>query len=134
MPRRKLAARVPRDEVLAGVRDAANWTGSVPPKFTLASVNSGKLAYAPEPPADPYAGFEARIVPENITMLAKTAAQVTGGNSWNERSIVMKKGETLSAILRDLGAIPEEIKAIAAAPRPPGRGGKVQERHKIRVR
>ena len=65
---------MPLDEVLSKVRDAANWTGSVPPKFTLASVNPGKLAYAsPDAPVDPYAGFEARIVPENITMLPKTA-------------------------------------------------------------
>jgi hypothetical protein len=29
-------------------------------------------------PVDPYAGFEARIVPKNVTMLAKTAPQATG--------------------------------------------------------
>jgi murein DD-endopeptidase MepM/ murein hydrolase activator NlpD len=134
MPRLRLAALVQLDDVLSRVRDAANYTGAVPPKFALASINPGKLAYAsPEAPADPYAGFEARIVPENITMLAKTAAQVTGGNSWNERSIVMKKGETLSAILRDLGAIPEEIKAIAAVLGPRGRDGNLKEGQKIRV-
>ena len=82
MPRLKLAAAVPLDDVLSKVRDAANYTGSVPPKFALASINPGKLAYAsPDAPVDPYAGFEARIVPENITMLAKTAPQATGGNS-----------------------------------------------------
>ena len=43
------------------------------------------LAYAAEGTPDPYAGFEARIVPENITLLPKTASQVTGGNAWNER-------------------------------------------------
>ena len=134
MPRLRLAALVPLDDVLGKVRDAANYTGTVPPKFALASINPGKLAYAsPEAPADPYAGFEARIVPENITMLAKTASQVTGGNSWNERSIVMKKGETLGAILRDLGATPDEIKAIAAVLGPRGRDGNLKEGQKIRV-
>jgi murein DD-endopeptidase MepM/ murein hydrolase activator NlpD len=134
MPRLKLAALVPLDDVLSKVRDAANYTGSVPPKFALASINPGRLAYAsPDAPVDPYAGFEARIVPENITMLAKTAPQATGGNAWNERSLVMKKGETLSAILRDLGATPEEIKAIAAVLGPRGRDGNLKEGQKIRV-
>jgi murein DD-endopeptidase MepM/ murein hydrolase activator NlpD len=134
MPRLKLAALVQFDDVLSKVRDAANYTGSVPPKFALASINPGRLAYAsPDAPVDPYAGFEARIVPENITMLAKTAPQATGGNTWNERSLVMKKGETLSAILRDLGATPEEIKAIAAVLGPRGRDGNLKEGQKIRV-
>jgi hypothetical protein len=74
-----------------------------------------------------------RVVPENITMMAKTAPQVTGGLAWNERSIVMKKGETLSAILRDLGATPEEIKAITAVLGPRGRDGNLKEGQKIRV-
>ena len=35
---------------------------------------------------NPYAGFETRIAPENITLLPKTTAQTTGGNPWNERT------------------------------------------------
>jgi murein DD-endopeptidase MepM/ murein hydrolase activator NlpD len=142
MPRLKLAALVPLDEVMARVRDAANWTGSVPAKFTLASVNPGRLAYAPEPgggaagaasAADPYVGFEARIVPENITLLAKTAVQATGGNGSNERTIVIKKGDTLASILRDLGATPEEVKAIAAMFGQRGRDGNLKDGQKLRV-
>ena len=54
------------------------------------------LAYAPaEGTPDPYAGFEARIVPENITLLPKTANQTTGGNSWNERAVMVKKGDNI---------------------------------------
>ena len=45
----------------------------------------------------------------------------------------MKKGETLSAILRDLGATPEEIKAIVAVLGPRGRDGALKEGQKIRV-
>jgi murein DD-endopeptidase MepM/ murein hydrolase activator NlpD len=141
MPRLKLAALVPLDDVLARVRDAANWTGSVPAKFTLASVNPGRLAYAPEPAggagstADPYAGFEARIVPENITLLAKTAVQTTGGNGSNERTIVIRKGDTLASILRDLdlGATADEIRAIAAMFGPRGRDGNLKDGQKLRV-
>ena len=61
---------------------------------------SAPLAYAAEGTPDPYAGFETRIVPENITLLPKTAHQVTGGNAWNERSITVKKGENISTILQ----------------------------------
>jgi murein DD-endopeptidase MepM/ murein hydrolase activator NlpD len=46
---------------------------------------------------------------------------------------VMKKGETLGAILRDLGATPEEVKAIAAVLGPRGRDGNLKEGQKIRV-
>src|SRR5258708_6819678 len=46
MPRLRLAALVQMDDVLRKSRDAANCTGSVPPKFALASINPGKLAYA----------------------------------------------------------------------------------------
>jgi len=135
MPRMRLAALVPLEEVVTRVRDAANWTGSVPPKFTLASVQAGKLAsYASqEAPADPYAPFEARITAENITLLPKTAPQATGGNAWNERIIQLKKGDTLSALLRDLGATPEEIKAIATVLGPRGRDGNLKDGQKLRV-
>ena len=34
-----------------------------------------RMAYAAEGDIDPYAGFEARIVPENITLLPKSAGQ-----------------------------------------------------------
>ena len=44
------------------------------------------LAYAADGTPDPYAGFEARIVPENITMLPKTGAQNDGRQRRNERS------------------------------------------------
>jgi hypothetical protein len=72
-------------------------------------------------------------VPENTTMLAKTAPQATRGSTWIERSIVMLKGETLGAILRDLGATPEEINAIIAVLGPRGRDGNLKEGQKIRV-
>jgi len=135
MPRVRLAALVPIDEVMSRVRDAANWTGSVPRTYNLQSVgNGGRLNYAAEEaPIDPYGGFEPRIVPENITMLPKTAPQATGGNAWSERTIALKKGDTLGAILRDLGATPDEFKQIAAALGPRGRDGNLKDGQKLRV-
>jgi murein DD-endopeptidase MepM/ murein hydrolase activator NlpD len=134
MPRMRVAALVPIGDVLTKVRDAANWTGPTPSKFALASAAPGNFAYATqELPADPYAPFEARITAENITMLPKTAAQATGGNSWNERLIPIKKGDTLGGILRDLGATPEEIKAIAVVLGTRARDGNLKDGQKLRV-
>ena len=76
------------------------------------NVTGIKLAYAGPGTADPYAGFEARIVPENITLLPKTTSQTTGGNAFNEKQIVAKKGETVGSILRDLGTTQEDIIAL----------------------
>jgi murein DD-endopeptidase MepM/ murein hydrolase activator NlpD len=78
-------------------------------------------------------GFEARIVPENVTLFPKTASQTTGGNTSNERSIVAKKGESIGTILRDLGATPDEIKGIAGVLGPRGRDGGLKEGQKLRI-
>src|SRR5262249_23349538 len=82
--------------------------GAGPVRYASANPSDGKaIAYATEGTADPYVGFEARVVPENITLLPKTAAQATGGNAGSERTITIKKGESVSTVLRDLGALPE---------------------------
>ena len=132
LPRMRVAALVSLEDVIGKVRDAANWTDSKLPKFALASASADHYV-AQELPVDPYAPFEARITAENITMLPKTAAQATGGNSWNERIIPIKKGDTLGAILRDLGATPEEIKAIAAVLGTRSRDGNLKDGQKLRV-
>jgi murein DD-endopeptidase MepM/ murein hydrolase activator NlpD len=134
LARAKIATMLPIDDVIARVRDAASWTGSAPGRYEVAGTSTDvKLSYAAEPAPDPYAGFEARIVPENITLLPKTASQATGGNSWNERTLTVKKGETLASILRDVGATPDETKAIAGALGSKGRDGAIKEGQKVRV-
>ena len=133
--RMKIASVMPVDDVLVSVREAANWTsrnGGKP--FTVAVAQPGQLAYAPADSApDPYRGFETRIVRENITLLPKPANQTPGGNSWSERSIPVKKGDNVTNILRDLGATPEEIKAIAAILGPRGRDNGLKEGLRLRV-
>ncbi len=105
LPRAKIAAVVPIDEILTRVRDAANWDGHAGKHTVLAdAMPVGSLAYASERHSDIYAGFEPRIVPENITLLPKTTTQTNGGNAWGERTILLKKGDSVSANLRDLGA------------------------------
>jgi len=134
LPRAKLAAVLPLDDVLASVRDVASWTGNAGGQYKLASADpSVKLAYATEGNPDPYQGFETRIVPENITLLPKTATHSTGGNGWNERSVTAKKGENITAILKEAGASPEDIKAIASVLGPRGRDNGLKEGQKLRV-
>ena len=124
----------PTDEVLDRVREAADWGSKSATRDAVAPDITGiKLAYAGEPAADPYAGFEARIVPENITLLPKTAAQTTGGNANGEKTIAVKKGESVASILRDLGSQPDDIKAITNLLGARGRDGGVKEGQKLRV-
>src|ERR1700732_3615134 len=142
LPKAKLAAVVALDEVLLRVRDASNWRGNSGVRYTLANATADangaqpdlKLAYATEgTAADPYAGFETRVVPENVTLLAKTKDQVTGGNPSNERVHVVKKGDTVISILRDQGATPEEAKSIATTLGARGRDGGLKEGEKLRI-
>ena len=137
LPRTKLAGALPIDDIIASVRDTASWTGSTGNnRYQVASLpggTPGALAYAPDGTPDPYAGFETRIVPENITLLAKTAAQATGGNAWNERAITVKKGDSIEAILKEIGGTPEEIAAIAWALGPRGRKNGLKEGQKLRI-
>jgi murein DD-endopeptidase MepM/ murein hydrolase activator NlpD len=135
LPTIKIAAVLPVEDIVAGVRDMVSWTGTTAARYQLASVPSGgvSLAYAADGTPDPYAGFEARIVPENITLLPKTANQVTGGNGWNERSVTVKKGDSIPAILKDIGATPEEISAIAAALGSRGRSNGLREGQRLRI-
>jgi murein DD-endopeptidase MepM/ murein hydrolase activator NlpD len=130
LPKAKLAAALPLDEVVMGVRDAAlrgSSTGAIgePPSM--------KMAYAAESIPNPYAGFETRIAPENITLLPKTTTQITGGNPWSERTITLKKGDSVSSVLRDLGTQPQDIKDVTTALGARGRDGGVKEGQKLRV-
>ena len=136
LPRLRVATVLPVDDIIVRVREVANWAGPSPAaRYMVAGVTPAgmKMNYAPEAERDLYKGFEARIVPENITLMSKTGAQATGGNSWSERAHVVKKGESISSILRDLGVGPDDIKAVATALGPRGRDGGLKEGQKLRI-
>jgi murein DD-endopeptidase MepM/ murein hydrolase activator NlpD len=144
LPKAKIAAVVALDEVLLRVRDASNWRGGGSGVRYAALANAAadaggaqpdlKLAYASEgTSADPYAGFETRVVPENVTLLPKTKDQATGGNPSGERVHVVKKGDTVISILRDQGATPEEAKSIVTTLGARGRDGGLKEGEKLRI-
>ena len=144
LPKAKVAAVVALDEVLMRVRDAANWHGNGGGVRYAALANAAadvtgaqsdmKLAYASEASgSDPYAGFETRVVPENVTLLPKTKEQVTGGNPSGERVHAVKKGDSVISILKDQGATQDEAKAIAATLGGRGRDGGLKEGEKLRI-
>ena len=73
LPRLKIPATLPIDDIIARVRDTANWSGGSQPRHPAGGLPAGTtpLAYAADGTPDPYAGFETRIIPENITLLPK---------------------------------------------------------------
>ncbi len=143
LPKAKIAAVVALDDVLMRVRDTANWHGNGGVRYAalanaaadaVGAQSDMKMAYANEgTSADPYAGFETRVVPENVTLLPKTKDQVTGGNPVGERIHLVKKGDTVVSVLRDQGATPEEAKAMAAMLGVHGRDGGLKEGEKLRI-
>ncbi len=71
------------------------------------------------------------MVPENVTLAPKSATPPGGDGS--ERVVVVKKGETVGSILRELTAAPEEIRQIIAVLGPPALEGGLKEGQKLRV-
>jgi murein DD-endopeptidase MepM/ murein hydrolase activator NlpD len=134
LPKVKTATLLPLDDVLTRVRDVA---ASVPTATALLVNPDGtpnlKMNYAPDNDPDTFLGFTPRVVPENVTLLPKTTTAVTGGGDWSERMVVVKKGETVGSILRELAAAPDEIKAIIAVIGPPALEGGIKEGQKLRV-
>ncbi|MCC6887863.1 MAG: M23 family metallopeptidase [Hyphomicrobiales bacterium] len=133
LPRARIAAVLPMDEVLGRVREAANWAGGAPRNLAPDLPRGTRLAYAAEGNLDPYVGFEARIAPENVTLAPRTSTQITGGTAWTERTVNVRRGDTIASILRELSARPEDIKAILGVLGSRGRDGGVKENHKLRV-
>jgi murein DD-endopeptidase MepM/ murein hydrolase activator NlpD len=131
LPKVKPSTSLSLDEILTRVRVAANKAANSPVLANAdATAMAGlKLSYAAEGNTDPYVGFEARVVPENITFLPKT----NSGSDWSEHNVVVKKGETVASILRELGASPEEIKGVIAVLGARAREGGLKEGQKLRV-
>jgi hypothetical protein len=98
VPKLKIALLTPGDEVMARVREAAEWSDKAANHLPVAANISGiKLAYAGDGTVDPYAGFEERIVPANITLRPQHRAHTSGGNGTNEKLVVAKRVKVSSA-------------------------------------
>ena len=138
LPRAKIATSVPIDDVVLRVRDASNWKGHNGGTEGVRYASTGtpadiRMAYAAESNVDLYAGFQVRVIPENVTMLGKTKDQITGGMPTSERVHLVRKGDSIASILRDAGATPDEAKVVAAQFGGRGRDGGLREGQKVRV-
>jgi len=131
LPKMRPASLLSLDDVVARVRDVANFRrpANSPLLANADSTGSIKLSYAAEGDTDPYIGFEARVVPENITLLPKTKTTT----DWSERIVIAKRGDTVGSILRDLGAVPDEIRSIIAVLGAVAREGGLKEGQKLRL-
>ena len=139
LPRARVTAMVAIEDVINQVRDEAKWTGSITPahsqaRYMVASMQpTAKLSYLTEGIDDPYANIGVSAVPQNVTLLPKTASQTTGGTGANERTVTVRKGDSVGNLLRELGATPDEIKAITAALGAKGRDGALKDGQKLRI-
>ncbi|MCL6581995.1 MAG: PD-(D/E)XK nuclease family protein, partial [Firmicutes bacterium] len=128
----KIAGTLSMAQVVAAVQEVAGRSSPVFQGIAHLTAAGTRLAYAAEGNPDPYAGFEARIVPENVTLLPKTNTQASVGPNANERVIAVKKGDSAASILRDLGASTADIEAIVNVLGPRGRDGGLREGQKLR--
>jgi murein DD-endopeptidase MepM/ murein hydrolase activator NlpD len=134
LPKAKVGASLALDDIVVNVRNIANSNASLQARALITGPDTpNQVAYANEGEADPANNYRGRIFPENITLVPKTASQVTGGNNWNERPYIIKKGDSINSILKELSATPDEIKTIASALGPRGREGGLKEGQKVRV-
>jgi murein DD-endopeptidase MepM/ murein hydrolase activator NlpD len=120
------------DDVVAKVRDtAAAQPGRV--DVALGAAASGRMSFAGESdPSDPYSGFDVRVIPENVSYFAKTS-DPPAPVSQTERTVTVKKGDTITSILREGGATPEEARAVAQALGPRGRDNGLKPDQRLRI-
>jgi len=134
LPKVKSSTLLPLDAVLTRVHDVAMASPADNSLFAGSDpMTSVKLSYAAEGTPTSDFGFRARVVPENVTLLAKTTSQTNGGGDWSERLVTAKKGETVGSILRELGALPDEIKQINAVFGSRAADGGIKEGQRLRV-
>jgi murein DD-endopeptidase MepM/ murein hydrolase activator NlpD len=135
LPKVKASTQLPLDDVMARVRDVALQPGGTTGSLLVNADGTPnmKMSYAPEADPDTYFGFVPRAVPENVTLLPKTTSVANGGGDWSEKQVLVKKGETVGSILRELGAQPDEIQAIIAVIGPAALDGGLKDGQKLRV-
>jgi murein DD-endopeptidase MepM/ murein hydrolase activator NlpD len=131
LPKERRSTLLPVDEIMERVRDVARGAGfGVPVPAGPDRTGSLRLGYASDNQSDPYLGFEARIVPMNVTLLGKT--QASAAHDDNEHVVVAKKNDTVASILHDLGAAPDQIKQILAVLGPQA-SGPLKEGQRLRI-
>lgn len=131
----RIAASMRNDDVIYNVRMAiASSDAELRPTITAStglSQSIPSLAFAND--SNDRGVIETPTIAENLSAIPKTANDTTGGNTWSERTVVAKKGEGLSAVLKELGAVPQAATALVSAFGSRGRDGGLSEGHRVRV-
>ncbi len=93
----------------------------IPPQLMLSrtlrtpgETPQGPLAYAPATNTT-FSNIEVRVVPENVTELAKTRPNATRDAPVEERVLLIRRGETLEGVLRTAGASAEQLRTLVTA-------------------
>jgi murein DD-endopeptidase MepM/ murein hydrolase activator NlpD len=93
----------------------------IPPQLMLSrtlrapgEVLSGPLAYAPATDTS-FSNIDVRVVPENVTELAKTRAAATREAPVEERVLLIRRGESFDNVLRTVGATAEQLRTMVTA-------------------
>lgn len=132
----RIVAALRPEEVVYNVRQAlASQEAELRPTLTGSiggfGLTSTALAYAGD--ANIRDVEQTPPVAENMSSVAKTTAETTGGNSWTERTVIAKKGESLASILKELNAVPQATTALASAFGARGRDGGIAEGNRLRI-
>lgn len=72
------------------------------------------FGYAPTPDVR-FSGIDVRVVPENVTSLAKTPLVASREPLVDDKTLVIKRGETFEQVLRAAGGNAEHIRLIVGA-------------------
>jgi murein DD-endopeptidase MepM/ murein hydrolase activator NlpD len=74
----------------------------------------GPLAYAPATDTS-FSNIDVRVVPENLTELAKQRPEATREAPVEERLVLIRRGETFDAAMRSAGATAEQARTMVTA-------------------
>jgi len=137
-PNTRTVGAVRSDDILMKLREAveSSETGSkaiaalTKPGFP--NQFGGHLAYAAEG-SIPFSLGNVPAVAENMNVVTKTSNETTGGNNWAERTLIVKKGDNIASLLRDIDAIPSDMRGLVASFGARGRDNGLKEGQRVRV-
>ncbi len=72
------------------------------------------FAYAAAPNTN-FSSIEVRVVPENVTDLAKTRAAATREAPIEEKVVLIRRSESFDVVMRNAGATPDQIRTMVGA-------------------
>jgi murein DD-endopeptidase MepM/ murein hydrolase activator NlpD len=138
-PNTRTVGSVRSDDILMKLREAVEVSSDSGGKAIAALTKpgfsnqfGGHLAYAAEG-SIPFSLGNIPAVAENMSTMAKTANEATGGNNWTERTLIVKKGVNVASMLRSIGAESSDLKGLLASFGPRGRDNGLKDGQRVRI-